>query len=174
MTTLNITALTTATGFQMEVRPAQAADKDALGAFFEHVSKEDLRFRFLSAIQHVPDKQIAAMTDVDHRRTEDFLAFAPGSTRIIANVMLAADVALNVAEVAVAVDAAYKDRGIEEALLTHAAQAAKARGIKKLQSIESRENHAGIALENKLGFSAHGIEGDPMLVLLEARLDDAA
>ncbi len=44
------------------------------------------------------------------------------------------------------------------------------RGIKKLQAIESRENHCTIELERKLGFTSRGIEDDPMLILLEARL----
>ena len=73
-----LTELVTRTGFGAQVRPANDNDDAALTEFFEHVSKDDLRFRFLSAIQHVTPKQIEQMTHVDHRQTEDFLVFEAG------------------------------------------------------------------------------------------------
>lgn len=170
MTTPGTVELETSSGFKFWVRPASPDDEAALAAFFEHVSKDDLRFRFLSSFQKVPQKEIAAMTHVDHRQTEDFLAFAPGSQRIIANAMLAADKKFEVAEVAVSIDSEFKNHEIEEALLAHVAKTAKARGIKKLMSIESRENLETIAFERRMGFTPRGVDGDPTLVLLETSL----
>lgn len=46
-------------------------------------------------------------------------------------------------------------------------QEARGWGIGRLQSIESRDNRAAIALEREMGFSARAVEGDPALVLLE-------
>ena len=168
MTKLATAELRTRTGFIVHVRAAEASDDLALARFFEHVSKDDLRFRFLSAVQTVSDTQIAAMTHVDHRQTEDFMVF--DGKRVIANAMLAADKKMETAEVAISIDADYKDRGIESALLDYLAQVAKARGIKKLQAIENRENLSLIELEKKAGYKARGIEGDPMLVMLETTL----
>lgn len=165
-----LTDLLTRTGFAAQVRPANDTDDAALTEFFEHVSKDDLRFRFLSAIQHVSPKQIEQMTHIDHRQTEDFLVFEKGSTRVIGNAMLAADKKMETAEVAFTVHEVYKGKGLETALLEYVTQQAKARGIRKLQSIENRENHCTIELERKMGFTAKGIDGDPMLVLLEAAL----
>lgn len=165
-----LTDLTTRTGFNAQVRPANDNDDAALTEFFEHVSKDDLRFRFLSAIQHVSPQQIEQMTHVDHRQTEDFLVFEKGSSRIIGNAMLAADKKLETAEVAFTVHEDFKGKGLETALLEYVTKQAKARGLKKLQSIENRENHCTIELERKMGFTAKGIDGDPMLVLLEAAL----
>ncbi len=162
--------LETRTGFRFSVRPANEGDDAALAEFFEHVTKDDLRFRFLSAIQKVSKKQIADMTHVDHRQTEDFLIYKTGGDKIIANAMLAADKCLETAEVAFTVHEDFKGQGLETALLEYVAGYAKARGIKKLQAIESRENHCTIELERKLGFKARGIEDDPMLVMLEATL----
>lgn len=170
--TIKATAtLVTNSGFRFLVRPSEEADDPALTAFFEeHVTKDDLRFRFLSPIQHVTPKQIEAMTHIDHRQTEDFLAFAPDSEEIIASAILAADKQMNTAEVAFTVHADFKGRGIESALLAFVTEEARARGIKKLQSIENRENHCTITLEREMGFKAKGIDGEPMLVLLEATL----
>lgn len=170
MTDETAVELETRTGFRLYLRPANDADDAALAEFFEHVSKEDLRFRFLSAVQKVSDEQIATMTHVDHRQTEDFLVYAAGTDHLIANAMLAADRRMETAEVAVTVHHHFKGNGIGSKLLEYVAQVAKARGIKKLQSVEIRENHDAIDIERRLGFTQRGVEDDPMLVLLEARL----
>lgn len=67
--------LTTRTGFRVLVRPAGEADEAALAGLFAHVTAEDLRFRFLSSVRQVPHDQLVAMTKIDHRQTENFLAF---------------------------------------------------------------------------------------------------
>lgn len=158
------------TGFKFHVRPAGPEDQAALKAFFAHVSPDDLRFRFLSPIQQVGQAQIDAMTQVDHRQTEDLIAFDPETKLIVANAMLAADKALNTAEVAISIRSDMRGKGIAWTLLEHVAHYAKDAGIKKLQSIESRENHAAIDLEREMGFTASPYPEDPSLVLLEAVL----
>jgi len=81
--------------------------------------------------------------------------------------MLATDDARTVAEVAITIDAAYKNQGIGWVLLGHVARYARAHGIKRLQSIESRENHA---VEHDMGFTEKPYPGDSTLVLVEAEL----
>lgn len=170
MTQPTTTMLKSRAGLAFEVRPAQDRDEAALADFFAHVSKDDLRFRFLSSLSRVSDKQISEMTHVDHRRTEDFLVFAPGTGTIVANAMVAADKALEVAEIAISVHSDYKGKGIEEALIDHVRADAKNRGFKKLMSIENRENHDTIDLERRKGFTARGLDGDPTLLVLETAL----
>lgn len=51
MTPNDTVELITKAGLCIAVRPANEKDDPALAAFFEHVSKDDLRFRFLSAVQ---------------------------------------------------------------------------------------------------------------------------
>jgi hypothetical protein len=73
-------------------RPANENDDTALTAFFEdRVTKDDLRYSFLSPIQHVTPNKIAVMTHMDLHQPEDFNAFAPDTDEIIANAVLAAD-----------------------------------------------------------------------------------
>src|SRR3546814_13177900 len=64
------------------------------------------------------------------------------------------------AEVAVSVHRDWKAQGIGWSLLRHAAQIARATGISRLQSIESRDNHAAIEVERDLGFTARACPGD--------------
>ncbi|MFX8106588.1 hypothetical protein ABTK92_19910, partial [Acinetobacter baumannii] len=84
------------------VRPVLPTDEAALGAFFAHVSPDDLRFRFLSGLRVVGHDRLAAMCQIDYRRTMNFLAFVPDGT-LVATAMLAADADLARAELAVSV-----------------------------------------------------------------------
>lgn len=64
----------------------------------------------------------------------------------------------------------YKNLGIGWTMLEFVATEAKARGVRSIQSIESRENHATIELEREMGFTARSFEGEPTLVVLERAL----
>lgn len=160
--------LTSWTGFSFAVRPATPGDQAALAELFEKVSPQDRRFRFLSAVRKVDQDLLRRMTEVDHERTEDFLAFDGG--RLIASAMLAVEPAGDRAEVAISIDAEYKHRGIGWTLLDHVARYAAAKGLKLIESIESRDNAEAIALEREMGFTATSYPGDPGLVLLQKRL----
>lgn len=162
-------SLTTRAGLNLRIRRAIAADEAALDAFFEQVTLEDLRFRFLSAVQHVGHDQIAAMLRADRERTETFLAYEENGT-LVGVATLAADDKGETAEVAVSVHRDWKAQGIGWSLLRHVAQIARASGISRLQSIESRDNHAAIEVERDLGFTARAYPGDPTLILVEADL----
>ena len=161
--------LSTWTGFRLRVRHAGPADRAALAELFEKVSDEDRRFRFLSAVRRVDQDMLSRMTEVDHERTEDFLAF-DGDT-LIASAMLAADPAGERAEVAISVRADYKQRGVGWTLLDHAARFAAAKGVELIESVENRNNVEAITLEKEMGFTATAYPGDPTLVLLQKKLN---
>jgi len=162
--------IATRTGYVFHVRPACPADEPALGAFFEHVDVEDLRFRFLSAIHTVGRDQLRALVTVDHQRTENFLAFDPATNAIVATAMLAADENLVRAEVALAIRSDFKRRGISWSMLDHVAAFARARGITTLESIESRDNHQAIELERERGWIAAPCPGDSASMILRMTL----
>ncbi|CAO1653909.1 N-acetyltransferase family protein [Parasphingorhabdus sp. NYA22] len=163
----NSIPLTTRTGFEFHVRPVEPSDKEALAEFFTHVSKDDLRFRFLSAIPEVQGALLDDLVDVDHEHKEDYLAFDIDDKTIIASAMVGASEDKSEAEVALAVRSDYKHRGMSWTFLKYAIDQSRKSGIKKLQSIEARENHAAIELEKEMGFSARCFPGDPTLMLLE-------
>jgi acetyltransferase len=166
--------LTTHGGYRFHVRPATPADEDALAEFFTHVDKEDLRFRFLNAVQKVGHDQLKALVMVDHRRTENFLAIESGTGLVIATAMLAADETLTNAEVAVAIRSDFKRGGISWTLVEHVARFARSKGIKTLESVESRDNHQAIKLERDMGWSASPCPGDASLIVLRVELGPEA
>jgi N-acetylglutamate synthase-like GNAT family acetyltransferase len=165
--------LITRSGFHVHVRQAQPEDEPALASFFRHVGPEDIRFRFLSALSTVGHDFLTRLCQVDHDRTEDFLVLGQDGETIIASAMLAADAQLERAEVAISVRADHKDRGISWTLLEYLADYAKAKGIKTLESIESRDNHQAIELEREMGFAATPYPGDSTLILLQKDLQPA-
>lgn len=166
--------LTTRNGFTFHVRPAVPSDEAALAEMFAHVAKEDLRFRFLTAVQKVGHDQLRALVTVDHHQTENFLAIGPDSGAIIATAMMAADDAMKNAEVAIAIRSDFKHDGISWTLLEHVARYATSKGIRTLESVESRDNHQAIALEREMGWTASSAPGDGAVVTLRKLLNPAA
>ena len=166
--------LTTRNGYVFRVRPAAPSDEAELGELFRHVDRDDLRFRFLSAIHKVGHDQLKALVTVDHEHVENFLAFDIASGRMIATAMLAADDTLSRAEVALAIRTDYKRLGISWTLLDHVAAFARAKGIQTLESIESRDNHQAIDLERERGWIASACPGDPASMILRMTLTPPA
>ncbi|HTN60884.1 MAG TPA: GNAT family N-acetyltransferase, partial [Devosia sp.] len=157
-------------GLTFHVRPARPEDEAALGHFFEHVTPEDLRFRFLSSVKAVSHDQLVAMTRTDHRQTESFVAFELGGGPIIGTAMLACDAKLEVGEVAISVSADHRNLGIGWELLRFITRYAEAKGVNRLQSLESRSNTSAIQLEKELGFTSESYPGDSTLVMLQKTL----
>ena len=158
--------LETRTGFRFSVRPALLGEEDLLAEFFTHVTPEDLRFRFLTALSVVDRERLVLLTSSDHSPSENFLAFEVGGTAVIASAMLVVQPGSDTAEVAMSLHEDYKGRGLAWTLLEHVGHYADANGIRTMESIESRDHHAAIELEREMGFTAHAIPGDPSSIVI--------
>jgi hypothetical protein len=55
--------------------------------------------------------------------------------------------------------------------LAHIARLAETKGLRVLESVESRENHDAIELERDMGFVARPYPGDSTLVLLSRAIN---
>ena len=160
------TQLSTRSGITLNVRPASAADEAALAAFFDAVSDEDRRFRFLAAAEHVSHEQLLPLIQADHYQSESFLAFDSASGELVGSALLACDKALDTGEIAVSIHRDYKGKGVGWALLDFLGSEAQRRGVRRVIAIESRDNHAAIELEREKGFVPEPFEGEPTLVIL--------
>ncbi len=165
--------ITSRAGLEFHVRPARPEDEAALGAFFAKVTPEDMRFRFLTALKTIGHDRLVSMTNVDHRQTENFLAFTNGKPEIIATAMLACTDDMAKGEVAIAILPEYKSKGVSWELLAHVARFAEAKGVKTLEAVESRDHHAAIEMEREMGFTATSYPGDATLVLVQRTLTPA-
>lgn len=162
--------LVTRSGFRLHVRPTCPEDDGTVAEFFTHVTRDDLRFRFLTGLTVVGAAQVSALTHVDHRATEDFLAFTEDGSMMIATAMLACDPAFERGEVAITIRKDFKQHGIGWTLLAYVAQIAETKGVKLLESIESRDNHAAIEVERDMGFSVEPYPGDAALLRVSRTL----
>lgn len=162
--------LSTRSGTTLRLRPVTMDDGPLVADLFARLSPENLRFRFLDSRPQPTPGDIAAMIGVDHRHTEHVLAFDEGTGQVVASMMLVADERMESAEVAIAVADDARGRGIGWSLLKHAADLARARGIKLLRSVESSANHDALEVEHALGFSARVYDGEPGMVIVEADL----
>jgi acetyltransferase len=160
----------TRSGVTLSVRQAFAEDEHALAVFFDAVLPEDRRFRFLAAAGHLDHDRLAPMTHVDHWRTESFLAFDQATGELVASAVLACDAEMETGEVAISVRGDYRGRGVGWGMLNLVAAEGERRGLSRVIAIEDRANHAAIELEKDCGFVAHGVEGDPHIVMLEKTL----
>jgi acetyltransferase len=163
--------LTTKDGVELVVRSANPGDADLVERCFAGVSREDLRFRFLTAVRHVDAHQVEIMTHPDHKRSETLLAFLVDQPDPpVAIAVIAGGETGDVAEVAISIVAAIRGRGVAWTLLEHSARVAKALGYRQLQSVESRDNRAAIDLEREMGFEILPYPGDATLTLVRADL----
>ena len=162
--------LKTRSGVMMTVRPASENDDGILQELFHQVRPEDLRFRFLTGMKEVSSERIHDMTHVDNRATETYIGFVNAGSKAVATAMLASDPKGERGEVAISVRADHRGKGIGWALLAFVARQAAARGLKVIQSMESRENHDAISLEREMGFKAQPYPDDASLVLLSKAL----
>lgn len=161
--------LITRNGAQLRLRPVLPEDATVLADFLARLSTEDRRFRFLDTRKPAP-ADIAALVEVDHRRTEHLLAFDTATGELAASLMLVADDALTSAEVAIAVASEWKQHGIGWALLRHARKVAAARGLSRLICVADRADHEALEIERSQGFRARPFQGDPTLLVLEAEI----
>ena len=163
----DVQEMTTRSGAVLAVRPVTGADEALLEEFFDRVSDEDRRFRFLSPRKHVGHDQLAPMVEIDHFRTETWIAFDKAGGAVVGTAMLACDNPLDTGEIAISVCQNWRGKGVGWALLDLLAGEAQRRGLRRVISIEDRDNHAAIDLEREKGFTAHGVDGDATLVMLE-------
>lgn len=154
--------LRTRSGVVIHARPVVPADEAALAEFFEHVTPDDLRFRFLSGLGKVSHEQLARMTQVDYRRSISFIAIEP-SGRIVAAALLVADPDRSRAEIAMSTRADWKGRGVSYALLEHLLRYAQAEGIKALEAVEFADHLEALRMEREMGFTALACPDDPTL-----------
>jgi len=162
--------VTTRYGKVLAVRPVSAEDEAALADFFDRVSDEDRRFRFFTPRKHLTHEQLVPLVEVDHVQTEGFLAIDEETGAVVSHAMLACDKQLDTGEIAVAVCSNWRGKGVGWAMLDVLADAGRARGLRRVIAIEDRDNHAAIELEREKGFTPHGVDGDPHVVMLEKLL----
>ncbi len=156
---------TTSGGIALEIRSASPADRPKILSFLQATNAPDLRFRFMSAVK--PSDALARiLTNVDHRSTEDLLAFDRKDGSVAATAMVAQGSDADSAEIAVLVRSDLKGHGIGWDMLERACEYARSHGYHHADCIESSSNQDAISLEREQGFKSRLHPGAAELTIL--------
>jgi acetyltransferase len=158
-----------AKGQRFLLRPIRPEDADAHAALFTRFTAEDMRYRFFSAMRHLPTEQITRMTDIDYTREMAIIAvnLATGETAGAARLVRNDTDGLS-AEFAVAVEPAAKGLGLASTLMRAVIAWGKANGVAEITGQILADNAPMLAFIRKLGFEIARVPEEPEVV--EARL----
>jgi GNAT superfamily N-acetyltransferase len=141
-------------GVDIVFRPIRPDDKDLLRCGFEKLSAESRYRRFFRAIDHLSDKQLAYLTEVDFKDHYAWVALDPADEECpgvgVARWIRAADDP-TVAEAAVTVVDDHQGMGIGTALMFLVGRSAIENGIRAIRVSALGENKAVSEMLKDLG-----------------------
>jgi len=152
--------LTTRDGVKLHVRPGLPADIDLLADLFAHVSAADRRFRFMGTVKELGRDQLASLLDAAQGMVT-YIAFNEDDCAV-ACCTLAEEVDGQSAEVTLSVRSDWKGKGVSWTLLEHVLACAAARGLRRVNSLESADDREAINLQREMGFVARLHSAEPM------------
>jgi RimJ/RimL family protein N-acetyltransferase len=160
--------LVLANGTELRFRPISPDDQDGLARFFERLSPESRRRRFLSPKPDLTAKELRYLTDIDHVGHEAIAAVdeRDGSLVGVGRYARFTDRS-GVADVAVAVVDELQRMGIGTELGTRIVGRARANGFTRLTATTLWENRPARALLRRLRFRAVVSRGAEIELVLE-------
>jgi acetyltransferase len=157
-------------GTRVATRPIGAHDKPALLAFFDRLSDESRRRRFLLTKPKLSTRDLAFLTEVDQERHVAIVALdAEGAIVAVARYAAWPD-APGRSDIAVAVADEWHGHGLGSALVGRLVEHARIAGVQALTGSTLRENRPARSLLERLGFRPRGSSGG----VVEYELDFAA
>jgi GNAT superfamily N-acetyltransferase len=160
-------------GTPVLVRPLVPEDAEREREFLESLSAESRRYRFLGQIGHPTDEMIRRLTRIERPREIAFAAIATvdGRELLVGVSRYGASADGGECECAVTVRDDWQQRGVGTLLLAHLLQVAKARGIKRMWSIDAAGNTRMDELARYFGFERRPDPDDSTQVIHSLWLD---
>ncbi|MEO7013106.1 MAG: GNAT family N-acetyltransferase [Dokdonella sp.] len=144
-------------GTNLLIRAISKADVELERDFIERMSPEARRMRFLGHINAPSDELLKSLTDLDLNREMALIATIDhqGSEVEIGVSRYATGDDRTEGECAITVADDWQHRGIGTLLMRRLIEVARARGLKRLFSIDDPDNDKMQALAKDLGFTRH-------------------
>lgn len=158
-------------GTIVTLRPIRPDDEPLLHDLVGHMTREDLRLRFLAPVRDVSHALAVRLTHLDYDREMALVAQHDGQTLGIARYGAAPDKLQ--AEFAIAVRSDWHGRGLGHLLMIRLIETAQNRGIPALVGEVLRENQPMIDMCRALGFSFHSDPNDAALLCVRKALAQA-
>lgn len=145
-------------GTRILTRPLRPEDAALYPDFVAHVSLEDSRLRFFSAVRELSEARIHELTHLDYERAMAFIAFDEAKCEMLGVVRLHLDDDRRAGEFAVIVRSAFKGHGLGWMLMQRMIDYARMIGLARIHGQVLAENTAMLHMCAELGFH---IEDDP-------------
>jgi acetyltransferase len=145
-------------GARVLLRPLRPEDERLYGAFFQHVTEQDLRLRFFAPVKNFGHAFVARFTQIDYARSMAFIAAELTSGSMLGVVRLHADANYTSGEYAILVRSDLKGHGLGWLLMQQMIDYARSEGLKIIEGQVLRENVRMLTICRELGF---GINPDP-------------
>ena len=159
-------------GTVIRLRPIRPEDEPLLQDLAMHMSPQDLRLRFFSAMRGLSHQLAARLTQIDYDREMALIAFAADSDQALGVSRFAADPDNRRAEYAIEVRGDWKGRGLGYLLMIRLIEVARGRGISEMVGEVLRENAAMLQMCRALGFTISADPNDPSLVQVSKALQE--
>jgi acetyltransferase len=138
-------------GTPISLRYLLPEDEPALQDLFAHMSREDVRLRFLTPMRELKHTLAARLSHLDYSREMALVAQHDGMTLGVARYSAEPD--RRSAEFAVAVCSDWHRRGVGQLLVVRLIEVARQSGIDELDGLVLHENKPMLNMCRKLGFS---------------------
>lgn len=137
---------------QVEIRPIEPDDKEALARGFDRLSERSRYRRFLSPRGRLTDAELRYFTELDHHNHEALVAIDPdtGEGVGVARFVRSSE-DRGVAELAVAVVDDWQGRGVGSLLAAELSKRARDEGITRFTALALAENDAMLGILQDLG-----------------------
>ena len=142
---------TTLDGTPIALRPIRPEDEPVLQDLFAHMSREDVRLRFLVPMRELSHALAARLSHLDYGREMALVAQHDGMTLGVAR--YSADPDWQSGEFAVAVRSDWHGRGVGHLLMARLIEVAQQFGVGELVGLVLHQNKPMLDMCRKLGFS---------------------
>jgi acetyltransferase len=140
------------------VRPVRPEDEHLYPEFFAHVSQEDVRLRFFSAMKELTHPFIARLTQLDYSRAMAFIAIEGTTGKMLGVVRLHTEADFSSAEYAILIRSDLKGLGLGSMLMKMIIEYGRAEGVPSIRGQVLSRNAPMLDMCRQLGFE---IRPDP-------------
>lgn len=143
---------TLADGTRVLMRPLRPEDAAYYPEFAAHVTLQDSRLRFFSAIKELSDERISELTHIDYDRAMAFIAVDEAADVMLGVVRLHLDADRRGGEYAVIVRSALKGQGLGWLMMRRMIDYARSIGLGRVHAQVLAENTAMLNMCAEFGF----------------------
>ena len=150
-------------GSEVLIRPIRAEDAAMEQEFVQHLSPESRYRRFMSTLKELPPGKLKYLTEIDYEKHLALVAIIErdGEQIEIGVARYVADPSGTNCEFAIAIDDAWQGSGVAGILMLSLIDAARARGMRKMEAFILASNDKMIKFARQLGFEVRRDADDP-------------